>query len=87
METKTEKQKEKKAMANHQFKQNKLDEYYIIVQIIDKYQYLTRSDEKEYAKVLASKAADEAIKACEYNHVESWNTDWWMGVKTAINNL
>jgi hypothetical protein len=39
------------------------------------------------AKECAIIAVDEIISACEYNHVESWNTDWWNGVKTAINNL
>lgn len=30
---------------------------------------------------------DEVIKACEYNHVEHWNTNWWNKVKEEINKL
>lgn len=30
---------------------------------------------------------DEIISACEYNHVESWNTDWWSKVKQELENL
>jgi len=30
---------------------------------------------------------DEIIEACEYNHVESYNTDWWNKVKEELENL
>lgn len=30
---------------------------------------------------------DEIIAACEYNHVESYNTDWWDKVKKEIESL
>lgn len=30
---------------------------------------------------------DEIISACEYNHVEPWNTDWWNKVKQELENL
>jgi len=42
--------------------------------------------EKLSAKQCASIAVDEIINACEYNHVESWNTDWWEEVKKEITN-
>jgi len=32
-------------------------------------------------------AVDEIINTCEYNRVESYNTDWWEKVKIEINKL
>ena len=32
-------------------------------------------------------AIDEVISACEFNSVESWNTDWWNKVRTSLNAL
>ena len=29
----------------------------------------------------------EIISSCEYNNVESYNSDWWMKVKTEIDKL
>ena len=37
------------------------------------------------AKEDATICVNEIIKACEYNNVESWNTDWWNKVKKEIN--
>jgi len=39
------------------------------------------------AKKCALIAVDEIINACEYNRVESYNTDWWEKVKIEINKL
>lgn len=39
------------------------------------------------AKQCAKMAIDEIIDACEYNDVESWNTDWWNKVKAQIDGL
>lgn len=45
------------------------------------------SQEKtDLAKKIAVKTVDQIIDACEYNHVESWNTDWWNRVKEEIIN-
>ena len=34
----------------------------------------------------AINCVDEIIKACEYNQVESYNSEWWEGVKLEIEN-
>jgi len=39
--------------------------YFLILQDMDK------------AKQCATIACKEIIEACEYNDVESWNSDWW----------
>jgi hypothetical protein len=38
-------------------------------------------------KTMALICVDEIISACEYNNVESYNTDWWKKVKQEITNL
>jgi hypothetical protein len=38
-------------------------------------------------KICALIAVDEVIDACEYNEVESYNTDWWNKVKQEIEQL
>lgn len=38
-------------------------------------------------KLLASICVDEIISACEYNNVESYNSDWWNKVKKEIQKL
>lgn len=30
---------------------------------------------------------DEIISACEFNHVEHWNNDWWNKVKAEIEKI
>ena len=40
-----------------------------------------------HAKQCALIAVDEIISACEYNHVEIYNTIWWNEVKQHIVNL
>lgn len=35
-------------------------------------------------KACATKCVNEIITACEYNNVESWNSDWWIEVKLEI---
>jgi len=40
-----------------------------------------------HRKKCALIAVDEIINACEYNRVESYNTDWWNKVKIEINKL
>lgn len=58
------------------------------LQLFDKYDNILH---KEYNNLEAIKCAlisvDEIIKACEYNLVESNNTDWWNKVKAEIKNL
>lgn len=29
----------------------------------------------------------EVISACEFNHVEHWNTDWWEKVKEMVTKI
>lgn len=41
---------------------------------------------KNNALICSQLAIDEIIKACEYNLVESYNTNWWNEVKQAILN-
>jgi len=41
----------------------------------------------EVAKLCAIISVNKAISACEYNNVESWNTDWWNKVKNEIKTL
>jgi hypothetical protein len=45
----------------------------------------------EYARQALKRKAyvvvDEVISACEYNHVESWNTNWWNQVKEELKKL
>lgn len=41
----------------------------------------------EEAKQCAIISVDEIIEACEYNKVESYNTDWWLKVKEEILKL
>ena len=43
--------------------------------------------QREVAKHCAVIVVEEIIKACEYNHVESWNTDWWNRVRDEIKKL
>jgi hypothetical protein len=38
-------------------------------------------------KELCTICIDEIISACEYNNVESWNTDWWNKVKQEIEKI
>jgi len=42
---------------------------------------------RQYTETNALRCVDEIISACEYNHVESWNTDWWKKVKGEIEKL
>lgn len=42
---------------------------------------------EEAGKEIAAFVIDEIILACEYNHVESYNTDWWEKVKNEIESL
>lgn len=39
------------------------------------------------AKSCSIIAVNEIIKACEYNNVESWNTDWWEEVKEELKKM
>lgn len=38
----------------------------------------------ELAKQHALIAVNEIMAACAYNHVESWNNDWWNRVKEEL---
>ena len=40
-----------------------------------------------FAKYHALICVDEIISACEYNHVDFHNTDWWLKVKEEIEKL
>ncbi len=40
--------------------------------------------EDSIAQSTAIICVNEIIKACEYNHVESNNTDWWNKVKSEL---
>jgi len=44
-------------------------------------------DTYEDAKKCACINIDQIIQACEYNHVETYNTDWWLKVKEAVQEL
>jgi hypothetical protein len=50
-------------------------------ELIDKYLWLQRKLETlasfKYAQECAIINVKEIISACEYNHVESYNTEWW----------
>jgi hypothetical protein len=41
----------------------------------------------DMAKHCSIVAVDEVIDACEYNEVESYNTDWWNKVKQELEKL
>lgn len=45
------------------------------------------SGRKKYAIKSSLLCVDEIIDACEYNHVETFNTDWWNKVKDEIRLL
>ena len=45
------------------------------------------SQNKYRAKSQAILCCNEIIKACEYNNVESYNSDWWKSVMQFINNI
>lgn len=38
-------------------------------------------------KEIVCDVIDDIISACEFNCVESWNTNWWNKVKEEVNNL
>ena len=38
------------------------------------------------AKTMATRVCKEIISACEYNQVESYNTEWWNRVINEIEN-
>lgn len=42
---------------------------------------------KDHAKKCALITIDEIVSACEYNNVESLNTDWWNKVRISLNAL
>lgn len=39
------------------------------------------------AKACALLCVDEIISACEFNNVETYNTDWWNKVKAELEKL
>jgi len=41
----------------------------------------------ELAKQCAIVSVKEIISACEYNNVESYNTDWWNKVESELQKL
>lgn len=45
------------------------------------------SQNKYRAKVQAALCCNEIIKACEYNNVESYNSDWWRIVMQHISDI
>ena len=40
--------------------------------------------DEDAVKNIALFAVDQIISACEYNHVETWNSEWWTKVKEEI---
>lgn len=48
-------------------------------------------EDNEYADYMAKQCVlicvNEITSACEYNHVESWNTDWWNKVKQELAHI
>lgn len=61
------------------------------IELYEKMFYIIHVNENQNYGDSADKAAlvvvDEIISACEYNNVESYNSDWWEGVKNEIKNL
>jgi len=55
--------------------------YYITPQTV------STAKQDKLAKDCAVKCVDEIISACEYNNVESYNSDWWKKVKYEIKEL
>ena len=52
------------------------------------YDILFTSDFRDQeAKICAIEACKTAISACDYNNVESHNTDWYMGVIEEIKKI
>lgn len=61
-------------------------------QLYEKMKFLTEFNSQPstvhgMCKKLALVCVDEVIQACEYNNVETYNTDWWLKVKEEIQNL
>lgn len=63
------------------------------IEILDKIQYkrieyiTIKMNTDHDAKFIANNLIDEIISACEYNNVETWNTDWWNKVRNEIELL
>jgi hypothetical protein len=43
--------------------------------------------QREICKYYCFFCIDEIIKACEYNDVEVWNTNWWNDVRKEVEKL
>lgn len=56
-----------------------LDKFHNILAGID-----THEDMNEEIKQCSITVVDEVIAACEYNHCDVWNTEWWKKVKNTI---
>lgn len=44
-------------------------------------------DESNHIKMCVIKCIEEIISACEYNMVETYNTEWWNRVIEEVKNL
>ena len=55
--------------------------------LVDKINIANKFINYDRGKTIALICVDEIINACEYNRVESYNTDWWEKVKIEINKL
>jgi hypothetical protein len=70
---------------------------FIVVQVIDKYQYLTRDEERDLAKRIASESVDQLIteydeKICGFGYDNDWamwdeQKQYCINVKQEIINL
>jgi hypothetical protein len=47
----------------------------------------TSNEKTELAKKCAFVSIQAVIDACEYNNVETYNTDWWLKVREELKNL
>jgi hypothetical protein len=41
----------------------------------------------EATQEIVNAAIDEIIAACEYNHADMWNADWWNRVRKEVENF
>lgn len=49
--------------------------------------FLLATMDFEKAKQCAKICVMEVISSCEYNNVESWNTEWWEKVSKTIDTI
>lgn len=57
------------------------------IRIFNRFYLSSKSITKSQAKAFSIICIEETIKACEYNKVETYNTDWWNIVKEKIQKI